>query len=281
MKKTYIIDSRGRKELFSFRKVMRSAIRSGASPRLARRIAESIQNEVYSGMRTREIYSRVRRMLNQEFPKAALRFSLKNGIRKLGPTGFPFEKYIAEIFSRQGFQVKTNQYIRGACLRYEIDFIAQKERLFYIGECKYRNLSEGHVHSDDALINYARFLDIQQGEFYKQKIKENLIIKSVLVTNTKFTQRAIRYSHWAGVKLLGWRYPKSDGLEHLIESHGLYPITILPSLNKRLADIFAEKKLMIAKDLLDLDIVRFSRISGISLSKIKSLIREAKILYSE
>ena len=56
-------------------------------------------------------------------------------------------------------------------------------------ECKYRNLRKGKVHSRDALANYARFLDIQKGSFFKNKK-----MKSILVTNTKFTTKVIKYS---------------------------------------------------------------------------------------
>ena len=251
-----VIKFDGNKEDFSSEKVYRSAKRAGASNDLARKISKEIEGKAYPNIKTAEIYRDVKKMLNQ---KSSLRFSLKKAIRKLGPTGFPFEKYIGEILSLQGYKVKLNQQVAGKCCVHEIDFVAEKNGITYIGECKYRNLADGKVHSKDALANYARYLDIKGN-------KDN--IKSILVTNNKFTSKSIKYCKCVGVDLLGWRYP-SKGLEHLIESQKLYPITILPGLNNYSASVLVEKKLMLAKDLLDKDI---------KLPKKDTLIKQAKIL---
>lgn len=271
MKKIKVIKFNGEEELFSNQKVYRSAKRVGASDQLAREISKAIEKESYSGIKTSQIFSQVKKKLKQETPRAALRFNLKKAIRRLGPTGFPFEKYIGEVFSEQGFKVLLNQEIAGVCSSYEIDFLAQKNNLYYLGECKYRNLRKGRVHSRDALANYARFLDIQKG-----KLSSTKKIKSILVTNTKFTTKVIKYSKCVGVELLGWRFPKDRGLEHLIENQKLYPITILPSLNKYLAEIFAQKGIMLAKDLLDLD--RIKRITKLSEKQLRPLVNQAQLL---
>ena len=213
----YVINSNKERELFSFQKVYRSAKRVGASGKLALEIAKTIKREVYPGIRTSEIFKRVKNLLQQESPKAALKFNLKEGTKKLGPTGFPFEKYIGEVLKKIGFKVKINQYLPGHCIsNYEIDFIAQKENLIYIGECKYRNISGDRVHSRDALANYARFLDILNGPYFKLKKYKNLKIKTMMVTNTKFTKRAENYSYCMKAELLGWRCPKNKGLEYFI-----------------------------------------------------------------
>jgi len=249
-----VIKFDGNLEDFSSQKVYKSAKRAGASNDLARKISQEIETKIYPNIKTEEIYKEVKRLLNK---KSSLRFSLKKAIRKLGPTGFPFERYIAEILSLQGYKVKLNQQVVGKCCVHEIDFVAEKDGITYIGECKYRNLSDGKVHSRDALANYARYLDIKNN-------KKN--IKSILVTNNKFTSKTIKYCKCVGVDLLGWRYP-NKGLEHLIESQKLYPITILPGLKKHLASILVEKKMMLVKDLLDKNI------------KVPdSLIKQAKIL---
>ena len=61
-----IINSRGEKELFSFRKVSRSARRAGADSRTAKKIAEIIKSEVFSGMKTIDIFKRVRELLEEK-----------------------------------------------------------------------------------------------------------------------------------------------------------------------------------------------------------------------
>jgi len=276
MTSLYIINSNGERESFSAEKVYRSAKRVGASKELAKKIARTIEKEVYPGITTLEIFKRVKKLLQQEVPKAALKFNLKKGMKKLGPTGFPFEKYVGAIFSRNNFEVKLNQHISGYCCKYEIDFVAKKNGLLYIGECKYHNLSGNRVHLDTALANYARFLDIKKGKFGHKNLK----IKSLLVTSTKFTTKSIDYSNCLGVKLLGWNYPRNKGLEGLIDSQKLYPITILPSLNRHLAEIFVSRKIILAQDILRINVAKFNRGTKISEQHLKRLIKEAEILLS-
>lgn len=274
MKKVYIINARGEKEYFSPKKVYRSARRVGASSSFAKEIARKIEKEVYPEMKTSEIFSKVKKMLSKNKKKLGIKFSLKKAMRKLGPTGFPFEKYIGSIFLKKGFKVKLNKIVRGHCCSYETDFLAEKSNLFYVGECKYRNLSGGRVDSQIALSNYARFLDIKKKKTFGNKKG----VKSILVTNSKFTTKAIKYSKCVGVDLLGWNYPKNKGLESIIDKEELYPITILRSLRKDVSDTFVSKRIMLIEDLLKMDIRKFSKKNHISSSYLNSLLKDAKLL---
>ncbi len=279
MTNLYVINLTGEKEPFSFQKIYRSARRAGASEKVAWSIAGILQKEAYPGIRTSKIFKRVKNLLRQQTPKAALKFNLKEGMRKLGPTGFPFEKYIGEVLKREGFKVEINQYLPGLCVKdYETDFIARKENLIYIGECKYRNQLGDRVHSYDALANYARFQDILAGPKFKANQYRSSTIKSMLVTNTKFTDRTKDYSSCVGVELLGWKYPKNRGLERLIDEKGLYPITILPSFQESMRDVFVSQGIILAENVLRIDPQEFSKRVRLSLGQLQPLIKEAKIL---
>lgn len=281
MAQPYVIDLKGEKEPFSREKVYQSARRAGASLEMARRIANDIEKGIYSGITTAEIFKRVQDMLQEHTPRAAMVFNLKEGMRKLGPTGFPFEKYIGEILTGRGFSVKLNQFIPGFCISaYEIDFLAQKDNLLYVGECKYRNQPGGRIHLDDALMNYARFLDIEKGGFLNKHFK-GMRLQSMLVTNTKFTSEAIKYSQCSGVGLLGWRYPEKEGLEQVIDSQKLYPITVLRSLNSYMAEALAGEHIMMVRDLLRIDADKFAKKTRIPRQKLVQLIEEAGILLEE
>jgi CRISPR/Cas system-associated exonuclease Cas4 (RecB family) len=275
MRKIFVINSRGEREPFSFKKVYQSARKVGASKRTAKDIAEKISFSIKEGESTQKIAELVNKMLSQEIPQAALKFRLKNAMKKMGPTGFPFEKYVAEIFSREGYKVKLNQYIQGACLKYEIDFTAQKEGVFYIAECKFRNLPNTLVHANDILVTHARFLDIKRGSFLKG---ENRKMKALLATNTKFTSRTVKYSKCYNIELLGWKCPKGRGLESLIDNRKLYPITILPSLDRKLEEVFASKKMMLAEDVLSVNLTKISREFDIPAKKLDKLASEASLL---
>lgn len=269
--KIFVINLRGEKEPFSFKKVYNSARNVGASKELAFQIALQIQKEAFKGMNTAEIFERIFEILLERSPQSAIRFNLKKAMERLGPTGFPFEKFVAKIFEAEGFETKLNQVIPGYCAEYEIDFLAKKGNLFYIGECKYHRLSENKVDLQVALANYARFLDIEKGRFFNS----NLIYKSLLVTNTKFTEKAIKYSKCSGVELLGWKHPQGKGLESLIEKNKLYPITILPSVSQNLANFLIEKGIVLVKDIFK---PAFEKLKIFKKEKIK---KEADILLNK
>ena len=274
-----VINSNGEKEPFSFQKTYRSARRVGASKESAAEIAGIIEKEVYPEIKTSEIFARVKKLLYQETPKAALRFNLKEGIRKLGPTGFPFEKFAGEIFKKLGFETKINQFVSGFCLAdYEIDSVARKENLIYVAECKFRNYAGEVVHLGDVLANYARFSDILKGPYFAKEKNQNLRIETIMITNAKFTSRAANYSSCAGINLLGWGYPQNNGLEYLIEKYKLYPITILTSLNNYLENIFVSEKMMMVQDVVKIEPREFSKKFKTPLRNLISLIEEAKLL---
>jgi len=87
----YIINQRGDRELFSSKKVYRAAKNVGASNQLAKEISESIATMAKDGITTSDIYRQVRALLRKQTPVAAIKFSLKEAMRKMGPAGFYFE----------------------------------------------------------------------------------------------------------------------------------------------------------------------------------------------
>jgi len=269
-----VINSRQENQNFSAEKIYESCIRSGASEKIAHEVAEEIKNQAFPEITTIEIAKLVKSLLVEKSKKAAIKFSLKEAMRKLGPSGFNFEKYIASIFSKNNFEIKINQMIPGFCVPfYEIDFLAKKDEFEYIGECKYHTYPGKRVDLKIALYNNARFLDI-----CKKLAFEETKRKAILVTNTKFTERAIQYSECSGVDLLGWKYPINNGLEKLIEESSLYPITILPSFKGTFKDIFAKEQMMLVKDLLERSPKQVSGNTGVSIKEINQLIEEANIL---
>jgi hypothetical protein len=273
MNNILITNAQGEKEPFSYEKVYRSAKRVGASDFQAHEIAATVQKNVFPGMKTWEIFGQVRELLEKSSEKAALRFSLKEAMRKLGPTGYSFEKYVGEIFEHIGYNVKLNQFIKGHCVTYEIDFVAEKNNFIYIGECKYHKLPEGKVDLQTALANCARFHDIAAaGKF------GNRTPRSILVTNTKFTTEAIKYSECKHIDLLGWKYPLEQGLEYIIESKNLYPLTILPSYKGKLAEIFSRERKMLVKDIVGGEGKEYRSKPEFQKNGIDKAIREAEVL---
>lgn len=279
MKRAFVINARGEREPFSPRKIYRSCKRARASDDLAREVTRRIEKTFYPGMRTSVIEKEIKKFLRKSSLQSAMKFSLKQAMRKLGPAGFTFEKYIGEILIRNGFRVKLNQRPKGFCqTKYEIDFFAQKEGVLYIGECKFHHLPGERVDLKVALYNYARFLDIKESRPFSSGVYKVYKKKPALVTNTKFTSEAIIYSECKGVELLGWKYPKGRGLEHLIEEQGLYPITILPSFRGYLKEIFVKARKVLVIDILEKPVWRIAKELNVREEELLRLRKEAELL---
>lgn len=245
----YVVKASGRREPFSFRKVFISAKRAGAKRDVAHSVAEKIQKEVYNGMTTQEVYNLVKGHLGRESLKASIRFSLKEAMRKLGPTGFNFEKYTADILERNGYTVTLNERVGGKCIPdYEIDFIARKKNNVYIGECKYRWSSGDKIDLKVALYSYARYLDIMEGDYFKSSEWKGMNVYPMVVTNTAFTSLVIKYAKCYDMQLLGWGYPKEMSMARVIEDQMLHPVTILPSYNKQYDEIFNKNNIIMVKE---------------------------------
>ena len=246
-----IIKSTGEKQLFSWRKVYRSAKRVGAPSDFARYIADELQKEVQPGWTTLQISHRVREILKEKRPASAIKFNLFWAMTQLGPTGYPFEQYMKRIFEALGYKAVTDKWVWGKCIRHNVDFIAEDDKTSYIGECKYHN-TRGIKTNVDVVLHYrARFNDIENGPSFAKVREEKKQIKTVLVTNTQFTTEAIKYARCAGQGLLGWRYPVKQGLETIIDQNKIYPITILPSFRgRKLMELLSSQGLVLAKDVL-------------------------------
>ncbi len=276
MSNYYVVNLKGEREPFSLVKVLRSARRAGASKDLAQKVALEIEKIVYPGIKTSEIFRKVHQFLKKEDKQSSLRFSLKEAMRKLGPSGFPFEKYIGEIFSAHKYEVSLNRKIKGKFALHEIDFLARNKEKLYIGECKFRIFPGEKIDLAIVLAFYAKFLDLKNGNYFN--LPRNVVLKPILVTNAKFSSQAIRYANGMEIELLGWRHPPSRGLEFMIEAEQLYPITILPSFKGYLMEACSQARLMFARDMLKRSSGEIAGEIGIDENKLSPLVKEAKTL---
>ena len=77
-----------------------------------------------------------------------------------------------------------------------------------------------------------------------------------------------------GMKLIGWRYPETGGLEKMIEDAGLHPITCLPSLPKKVKDELLKQHVLLCQDLLEKP-QRLTQL-GMSHARANAILTEAK-----
>lgn len=248
MSHVHVTKASGEKEAFDESKLRRSLSRAGAREELIDTVAESVGDLLYDGIPTQKIYREAFRKLKKESKRSAGHYKLKEAIRELGPTGYPFEKFVAELLYRMGYQTEVGVTIEGECVSHEIDVIAIRDNDYFMIECKFHNRKENTCNVKVPLYIQSRFLDLKKNWLNKPE-HEDRNHRGWIVTNTRFTSDAERYGECVGLKLLSWDYPKNNGLKDLITRVGLYPVTSLSSLNKQ------EKEM-----LLDMDVIFCSQL---------------------
>lgn len=276
MKKTKnikIVKASGREVNYEESKLRFSLQKSGADSEVVDRIVDEIEKILYSGITTREIYKKAFKLLRKNSRPTAARYKLKKAINELGPTGFPFEKFIAQILSREGYKTNVGAIVKGHCVDHEVDVVAEKDNNRFMVECKFHN---DPIHLSNVkvpLYIHSRFNDIEKewNKNPKGKIKFN---QGWIYTNSRFTGDALQYGKCSGLKLVSWDYPINESLKERIDSSGLHPITCLTTLTTD-----EKQKLLLGNNVLSQDLCNNPELLksiGISSQRQKNILKEAK-----
>lgn len=263
----FVIKKDKTKELYSEDKVIRSLKNVGAGEKTIKEILEKINKNLPEIITTKKLYQFIFEELSKIEKTQSYKYNLKKGIEKLGPTGYPFEKFIAHLLKLHGYTAHHNLFLQGRCLTYEIDILAEKENKLYVGECKFHTFRKNDLHV--VLYSYARFLDI------KEKLEKESY--PLIVTNTKFTTEAIKFAECYNIKLIAWNYPK-ENLHFLIENKKAYPITIFPEIPKKALENLFNYDIVLITDFISRDKNYLRKISGLSIEEIEKISEEIKKL---
>ena len=236
-----IVKSSGEKVKFSIEKLRSSLRHSGADDILINQIIDIVRDELYQGISTKEIYNRAYTLLKKKKSVFASKYKLKRAIYELGPTGFPFERFVAAILEFSGYTTEVDKIMSGICVSHEIDVFAEKNRKINIIECKFHGEEGRNCNVKVPLYINSRYNDVKAHWDIKNKKKQ--FESGWVVTNTRFTSDAIQYGKCIGLYLLSWDYPKNNGLKERIDRLGLYPITVSTLLTNR------EKKFLLSRDI--------------------------------
>lgn len=275
MRPIFVIKSSGQKEPFDESKLRESLMLAGASAQNAETIVAEIITELDEEAKTSDIYKKAFELLHKMHLPAAKRYVLRRAVLELGPSGFPFEKYVAEILNRKGFKTKTDEMLMGKCVSHEVDVVAWNEKDLIMVEAKFHN--ELGTKSDLKVVLYvkARVDDLKNTEFDYGGLKRK-VTEGWLVTNTKFTSTAIQYAECTQLKLVGWNYPEKSNLHDLIIETNTLPLTCITQLTQAEKNTLLSQGLVFCDSLLDrTDTLRSM---GIKEEKIKRIIEEIKIL---
>jgi hypothetical protein len=244
--KIVVTKASGVSEPFSIKKLRNSLQRAKVSSEEINSIIAALLPKLYQGISTKKIYSEAFRLLRNKPKPYAARYYLKRGIGELGPSGFPFEKFIGELLKHQGYKVQVGTIVQGKCVKHEIDIIAEKENLIILMECKFRNQPGIPVNVKTPLYIQSRFEDVLAKGLLKTKEHK---FYGWITTNSKFTSDAIDYSLCKGLNLLSWDYPHNNALKDMIDNSGLYPLTCLTSLTRHEKQWLLENDYVLARDI--------------------------------
>lgn len=234
-----VIKATGVIEPFSEEKVISSLKRAGAPEILAKQIVTQIIPHLYQNIPSFEIYNLVMETLKKEQKLLAERYNLKQAIMELGPTGYPFEKFMAAVLKEGGFEnVITNKTVLGKCVSHEIDIVAERKKKTFMIECKFHNQPGARTDIKVALYTYARFLDVQKRGF------DN----AWLITNTKVTQDVKAYCLCMGMEVTSWDYPDSQSLRKMIDKSMLHPVTAIASLSVEEKQSLLDRGIVFCRD---------------------------------
>ena len=243
-----ITKASGEKQPFDESKLRRSLLRSGAPADVIDTAVSQVVARLRPEMTTREIYRLAFGFLKKRGKPLAARYSLKQAIIELGPSGHPFEKLVGEVLKAQGYSVKVAQTVRGKCVSHEVDVVAEKGDRHIMAECKFHHERGLKVDVKVALYIRARFEDVEKawrsGAGHARKFHE-----AWLITNAKLTTDAIRYSECVGLKAVGWDYPAGGSLPELIERAGLHPVTALTGLSRLQKRQLVDKGIILCTEL--------------------------------
>jgi len=244
-----IIKANGMREAFEPEKLRASLLRSGTKADLVENVIEHITAELHNDMTTNEIYRHAFSLLHTLDKPTARSYSLRRAVMDLGPSGFPFEDFVAEILRAQGFECLTRQTVLGGCVPHEIDVVAWNQRKLIMCEAKFHN--ELGTKSDLKVVLYvkARFDDIKENVYNFDGV-ERPLTEGWLITNTKFSSTAIHYGVCKNLTMIGWNYPDTGNLQDMIESERLHPITCLTSLSAEEKKTLLENNVVLCSNVL-------------------------------
>ena len=256
----------GNIEEFNEQKLVTAIVKTGAKVDVAYEICEYVKDKCHQSykddqpIKTEYIYNLAFKHLKNISKVSALKFSLKRSMLEIGPSGFPFEKFLAEIWKHEGYEAITGQMVMGQCVSHEVDVVAWKEDELIMIEAKYHSDAGSRTDLKNALYVKARYDDIRSNTFsinsfdidktqnLSTKMPEKLS-EGWLITNTYFSDTAITYANCNNLKLMSFDYPEENSLQDKIIKYSLYPITILTTLNKEEKRKLIEKNIILCQNL--------------------------------
>lgn len=246
---------------FEAEKLHESLASAGASEATIAFISHQIEQQLVEGMTTRKIYQLAFNLLKKSYRPNAARYKLKRAVIELGPSGYPFEKFVGALLEDRGYQVKTGVLAEGKCVQHEVDVLAEKGHKRIAVECKFGNTTNKKVDIKVALYVHARFQDLAN-KWKEEAGLEGKEFQGGIITNGMLTEDAIDYGRCVGLYMVSWDYPEKGSLKEWIDTCHLHPVTSLTTLKKQEQRALIEQGFVLCRDLIEKeDLLREMRIT--------------------
>jgi Holliday junction resolvase-like predicted endonuclease len=214
----------GSKQLFDEEKIVRTCLRMGASREDALQIVQKVEGRLYEGISTRKILQMIYSLMRKQKPAVKHLFDLKYGISLMEPKP-EFEAFIRILLVHSGFKVESNTILRGLCGEHEADAIATRDGMTHFVEVKHHNSYHALTGLDESRIARAILEDVTEG--YSHGLSSIKIDRAMIVTNTRYSEHAMKYGRCRDILQVGWSSPEFFGLREMVEKHKLYPLSCL------------------------------------------------------
>lgn len=190
----------GETEDFNEEKVIRSLRYAQVPTDVAKEALECVKEKLTDKISTHLIYAYLHEFLrHRSYLNYSFNYDLKRAIMRLGPTGYPFEKFIAKVLSVKGYQTQVGVVLNGKCVSHEIDIEATYQNEHYFVECKFHHQSGIKTDIQVALYTQARFEDIKSSP---ELVSHHEDHQSWLITNTAVTKDVVDYAKCVAMRVL-------------------------------------------------------------------------------
>jgi len=245
----------------------------GASRQLAFEVAEEVENRVYEGISTAKVLQLIFRLMRKVKPGVGYLFDLRKALSLMSSKP-EFEVFVRILLAYHGFEVSSNQILKGYCGEHEVDAIARKDGVTYFVEAKHHLNYHALTGLDESRIARAVLEDVSEG--FQLGRCDSKIDKAMIVTNTRYSEHAINYGLCRGILQIGWNYPLNGGLENMIIEKRLHPLSCLRGLSGEDRLRLVDRGLVLIRQLLAEDQSALARKTGLKREIIREIMEKAR-----
>lgn len=273
----YVTKADGIRQPFSKAKVVGTCVRMGASRRVAAKVAEAVEAQVYDGIETNKILRIIHQQLGKYVPSVRFHIDLRRALSLMRPKP-DFERFVRILLREHDYEVSPSQIIRGKCVEHEIDAVARKDGKTFIVEVKHH--SNHHTPASLDVVRIARAVLEDAVEGFEAGLNVSKVDGIIIVCNTKLSKHARDYAECRRILHISWKLPLDSSLRMMIEGKKLYPVTFLKNLN-----VGTRRKLELAGTILLRELVEehplgLSKRTGISINTLRQMRHDAKEILS-